>query len=501
MPLTRDNFLVTGKDGEFDGTSQADMDAMFAAMQGKSRVVVHFHGGLVNLQGGMDAATRLWADYDAAGAFPVFFVWKSGLLEIVPRNLTEIFGEDIFKILLKWVLKFAKGKIVQADGMKGLAVPLPTEIEIHTELMKAEAGKEPYEGIGSDSVSDLTASERQQFELSLVNDQDFQATVQAIADATLDHAESLEGARGIPLRTRKSVRTLMSPAVVDEIQADVRQRNAEGSRGLFSSAVAVKRALEVLAHVIKRFQSHRDHGLYPTVVEEILRMFYVANIGGSVWQAMKQETLDSFKPGATPLRGGDYFLRKLGAVLGQPGPRPAITLVGHSTGAVFIDNFLEAVDARKKAGTLPADFVIDRVLFLAPACTYAHFAATLRKYGGLIKEFRLFAMSDDRETRDVMLPVIYPRSLLYFVSGLMERDGDGQIAFDEPIVGMQRYAVSPIYDNDADVREVRAFLNGGTTRAVWSPNSGTAGAECDAFHHGDLDNDGPTIASLRFLIH
>ncbi len=28
-----------------------------------------------------------------------------------------------------------------------------------------------------------------------------------------------------------------------------------------------------------------DHGVYPTVVEELLRELYVANVGGAVWAA------------------------------------------------------------------------------------------------------------------------------------------------------------------------------------------------------------------------
>jgi hypothetical protein len=75
--------------------------------------------------------------------------------------------------------------------------------------------------------------------------------------------------------------------VLDELAA-----TDEGARGLVGAIALAKKAVEVLAHVIRRFRGGTDHGVYPTVLEELLREFYLANVGGALWATIKRETLD-----------------------------------------------------------------------------------------------------------------------------------------------------------------------------------------------------------------
>ena len=42
-------------------------------------------------------------------------------------------------------------------------------------------------------------------------------------------------------------------------------------------------------------------------------------------------------------------------------------------------------------------------------------------------------MTDELEQADRLIPVIYPHSLLYFVSGVLEDEAD------KPLLGMERY--------------------------------------------------------------
>src|SRR5262245_3868704 len=112
MPLQKIYYINTGKDGALDGTTEIDIDKIFEILATQEKVVLHFHGGLVSRTAGMEGAERLRLEcYDGSGAHPVFFVWESGLIETVRHNLSEIFGEDIFKILLKWLLKYAAAKL------------------------------------------------------------------------------------------------------------------------------------------------------------------------------------------------------------------------------------------------------------------------------------------------------------------------------------------------------------------------------------------------------
>src|SRR5690606_32961914 len=97
--------------------------------------------------------------------------------------------------------------------------------------------------------------------------------------------------------------------------------------------------------------------------------------------------------------------------------QPRITLVGHSTGAIYICNLLKAA-----AQHVP-DLHFD-VIFEAPAVTHALLAETAAEHASRVRKFRQFAMGDEREIGDTLVPVIYRSSLLYFVSGMLEHEPD-----------------------------------------------------------------------------
>lgn len=505
MALSKLHYINTGKDGVLDHTSPDDVDRLFEELKTKDKIALHFHGGLVSEQSGMAAAERLLRDcYDPAGVHSVFFVWESGLLEVLKHNMSEIFGEDMFKILLKWVLKFAVGKIVGADGSKGPGVHTVDDMEVYAELSKKEQNIEPFNTLSVPSaVSEVTPDERASFEAALENDNDFQETVIAIANSLVPETKSV-GEKGITLRTRRSIRTLMSPAVVEQLKTEVEQDQAKGAKGIFATASMIKAAADIFVRVFDRFRSHRDHGIYPTVVEEILRQFYVANVGTAIWSAMKKETADTFDEvnSGTP-RGGWYFLKKLQELLAV-GRKPEISLVGHSTGAVFINNLIAKAHEMQSNGVdaLPADFVFKNVVFLAPACTFEHFLASATKHRQLFKNFRMFTMTDEAESHDVLVPFAYTRSLLYLISGILEPAPDNMVDFDKPIVGMQRYYDHPDTYKFTEVATARTFLQNNANSLVWSPvrSDPGQGLYSTALKHGDFDDDENTLASVRYIL-
>ena len=169
--------------------------------------------------------------------------------------------------------------------------------------------------------------------------------------------------------------------------------------------------------------------MYITISEEVLRDLYVDKLGGLLWNQMKKDTGDAF---LQTTAGGALLLQQLAVMAAETPARvfDRITLVGHSTGAVFICNLLD------KAAELLPDYQFD-VIFLAPAVTHERFASTLSANAGTIRHFRQFAMTDVLEGRDSIVPIVYPHSLLYFVSGLLEWSADADALIDEPLVGME----------------------------------------------------------------
>jgi hypothetical protein len=496
-PALEQHVVLTGADGELR-TEREAVDAMLAAIGKRGRGVIHFHGGLVSEERGLATAKSLLPVYTGAGAYPVFFVWRSGLTEIATGTLLkDIADEAVFKQLLKRLLRFAAGKVAADVGTKSVGgTAMPSEMRTDEELRKRDTGEEPFADLEpADEPAALTPADEQTLELELGTDYELQAALRTALsqDATAQEART----KGLqPAVDAEARPTMMDPAALEELREGA---PGEAAKGLVSTTALVAKAVRVLTRVIMRFRSHRDHGLYPTVVEEILREFYLATAGAAVWQAMKKETLDTFAPGQAS-RGGAYFLSRLGELL-RSEPRPQITLVGHSTGAVFINNLMEAVEARRKdpGEPFPADFRFRHVIFLAPACTFTDFARVVPRWEDLWDDFRMFTMTDDAERHDALVPVVYPRSLLYFVSGVLERDAEGKGETAKPIVGLARYYEATLTGAPEEVEEVRRYVDG-ADRVVWSPADGGPGLSSGALSHGAFDEDEQVRASLRAII-
>lgn len=495
-----DHVILTQADGALRGMDVDAVNRIVDAAAASERVVLHFHGGLVSEQRGREIAESLFPVYRDAGAYPIFFVWRSGLIEILRGHLGAIAGEDAFKALTKLVLKFAVGKVLGAEDAKGPVpsgrIAVPGERELVNQLARRESHQEPFADVDVDtSVPELTAAEERNIEQQLRNDPQLRAVSRAITEATLP-ASQREGAKSATDVHRASENTLMSPHIVDELQEDA---PLPGQKGAGTALVLARHGVRVVRKVIGRFRSGRDHGVYPTVVEEILREFYVANAGGRIWAKMKEETSDTFAV-ATPARGGATFMQRLGGAL-RGGARPEISLVGHSTGAVFINNLLGHVEQMRgdPDEPLPDDFRFHAIAFLAPACTFTDFAPVLDRRDDLWRHFRMFTMTDAAESKDGLVPLVYPRSLLYFVSGLLETGPDGKGEAGKPLVGLARCFDRVRDDDPPDVKAVRDWIRGDEL-VVWSPADGGPGFTASALSHGEFDDDEKVRASLKVLI-
>lgn len=492
------HIIETAPDGSLK-TPERQLEAIVAGLSGQSRIVLHFHGGLVSAAAGRRIAQSLEPTYSGSGAYPVFFVWHSGLLEVVQGNLKKIVAEDAFRLLEKWVTKFALGKVLQEPGSRGLTIAAPSDHEVLTELAQRRVGTEPYEDLAlPDTVTELNPQEEGEIIQAVASDREARAVTVSIVDAVFEEDE-VATSRGIEVVRRRSSATLMSPEVVAEFEQQA-IAEGEGQKGLISAALLARKAAHVLLKVVQRFRHHSDHGFYPTILEEILREFYLGNVGAHIWAAMKQETEDTFGAGR-PTRGGRYFMSSLGELL-RAGQQPEVTLVGHSTGAVYIDNLLRHVEQMRQdpAEALPKNFRFKNIVFLAPACTFEDFGSTIQNHDQLFERFRMFTMSDEAERKDWLLSFVYPRSLLYFISGVLETESDGSSSAAKPLVGLNRYYGAG-EDREAEALIAgREFLGEDKTRVVWSPGSSGEGFASGALHHGDFDNDPQVRASLAYLI-
>ena len=72
------------------------------------------------------------------------------------------------------------------------------------------------------------------------------------------------------------------------------------TRDLATILTVVRYAARIVLSVVKRYKYKRDHGLYTTAVEEILRTLYFEAPAFTVWKTMKKHTAATRELGIAP---------------------------------------------------------------------------------------------------------------------------------------------------------------------------------------------------------
>jgi hypothetical protein len=492
--LDKHYYVNVGKGGtfapsgnaQFDTTAE-DIDTIFQALKvaNQKRLLIYFHGGLVNAADGMATAERIFRYASSQNntsnhSHPVSFVWETGLLETIQQNVTSVGNSAFFKKLLIKIIKVAGRKLgldlKKVDGVSSKGVGALNEEQIREELKKAS----PFEDV-------------------IVNSGKRSASVVA-AEATPDNTIHFENVLAPEVAAEIEEEIADDPQLMQlamQERAFIKEAEAaEGSKGFITMAALIKAAVKITIRVIRRFLKKRDHGFYPTIIEEIFREIYIAEIGTWLWSQMKNKAKamwaeDQFTDDVEHWHAGTYFLKKMVKYREQHGEL-TIDLLGHSAGSIAICELLEAVAKRQ----IPLTF--RNIVFMAPACRCELFSETVLRYQNLYHAFRCFTMQDRLECKDHLVPILYPRSLLYFISGVLEENSD-----DAYILGLERHIDGrKPYRNDDLLRHISTFVKENDRMVYAITEDGSLQGFCStARHHGDFDNDGePTLDSIFYLV-
>lgn len=505
-----------GKIGRGTDTSAKDIDNLLELFltSGSGKLVIHFHGGLVKKATGLATAKRLH-DFYVTDAFPIFYVWESGVWETIRNNLRELADEPVFKQLVRKLLQYTLERLSGQSGGRSI---LPGSIDVQevTEVVNnfwISPSKDtipyrdfqPKEDDAGTRSANLFINEGD-IQADLESDDDFRRALGTLPDLK----SSTRSAMGVS--AQEEHRTTFSETLAIQLSDD------PGIRGIISWFKVASLVTRILKAVLKRYLEGRDHGLYATVVEEIARG---VKLGGSglnewgqalQWNRMKKDVSDAFGSDVDRYAGTALIERLRRAI--EAGERiDRITLIGHSTGAIYIAEWLEAA-----ADAINVKF---DVVFLAPAITYERFAKCLAKSSDRIRSFRSFAMIDDLERDDQiwgddtelgesadLRRFVYPSSLLYLVSGILEsdigEDGSSIDSPDKPLLGMERfYAITKVYkaSDFPEVQEVRNWLKQQPNSLVWSITKDQSdGLNSACIDHGAFDDDQETLASVRVIL-
>lgn len=423
-------------------------------------------------------AARLAPVYEAAGACPFFVDWQANPIEAVVDNLAAIAGEGLYRAIVKRAVKCARAKIAACQSTGGGPGPGIDDGEVETELDRLRGGDEPYAWLHADlpAAAVLSATEEERYRRELAQDPDFD---RAVSEIVAMAARTDQGPAGWDYYEIAH----LAPDVV----ADVRHGIPDAApAGMLLPGRLVTGALAILRRTIRRFATGRGHGVYPTVVEEVLREFYAAAVLKPLWAIVKQRALGAFGSDG----GASIFMAEL-ARQEPPEWRPRVTLVAHGAGSIAACHWLRAA-AGQAADTARVDLVL-----LAPACTTALMAATIAHAGSRIGGIRQFGLSDAVECRDALVPGVYPRSLLYLVSGVLEAEAD------TPLLGMERFFRDPRRQIDADrapLAAVESFFADRQSPLVWSVADEGGGGASAAGRHDGFDRDAATLASVSHLL-
>jgi hypothetical protein len=496
MDITRDHIVHSraGRLGAEGVSTLADLQRILkqaADAAHPAGLAIHFHGGLVKKQSAAEIAGRLAPAYAEAGAYPLFYIWESGLIETLRNNLADIARDSVFQELVKkaaeWVLKQMGSDVVTRGS--GAAVNADKLREEFDEWFAGTAAEPPVTLGAPRSTGyktraavpdedDLAAG----IEAELDNDERFQEVMAGLYVASGRGTQAITRS-GAPAAAH--VDSLVDKKALDEMFP---QAGSGATRGVLAWFKVAKFVAKIVVNVVKRHLSDRDHGGYTTIVEEVLRAAYLDKVGEVIWRSMKKDTADAFGP--DPDCVGTATLRQLAGLAAAGKSFPKITLIGHSTGAIYIDHWLE------HAATVLPGAAFD-VILLAPANRCDDFAAILGKRPGSVRNFRMFAMKDEVEQQDRLVPIVYPRSLLYLVSGVLEGEPD------VPIMGMQRFiALQETFGQDKfpGVYGVRDWFGKMASRTVWSLDERVSGLGSKAGKHGEFDNEEATIASVKWIL-
>jgi hypothetical protein len=480
-PLT---YLNVGKGGCLNGVLGTDTQAIdkilaHLATTEVTKVVLHFHGGLVNSEAGELTATSMVPLYQSAGSHPVVFIWETGFLDTIKKNITEIHSTTLFKKVLSYA--------VQQLG-KRLRIPIPGRGEGQAESLATielkivtPGGLATYEEGARGGGDTLTEANVDDMRLNVQEELTFQLENDLSRDAALK--EVLE---------EDAVETpLLDPSKVTD------SRGPEG-RGVLSVAKLAFAIAQVVYRTAKRYLQKREHGFGPTVVEEILRELYLANIGAWVWGGMKsvgeQMWLANDGLTGTAVHGGRYLLDGI-VKLQETKPSLVIDLVGHSAGSIAICHLLQAASA--------ANFglKIRKVVLMAPACTSELFLNEIVRKPNRYSECWFFTMNDNYEQQNHLVEIVYERSLLYLISGILESSG-----VDVPVAGMMRFLSGSAPFAQPEMTEIKQFLfSSGPQRTILSLSNTIApsaplGLRSNSSRHQDFNTDSDTRQSLAAIL-
>lgn len=479
MTLSPLHYLnAAAEEGRFQRKSKypsdpAQVDALIHHLENNkvTKLTLHFHGGLVSEERGLEVAANMAPVYEGI-SHSLGIAWGSGFMETLIERLDLLEKTDLFRELRKIVLRKVLEEIGIQDGSRGYFI---ADDALLADEMNSAQPFAHFDQQARQAVEHWDA-------LTL-------ATTEAKISADL--TSEIDEYHVVVLTVKKQGPD--DPYYQkDHLIPDT--ESVTGEKGIITVKLVLPLA-KVIIRVITRFWEKTDHGIVPTILEELMREFYLADLGEQLWLGMKEKAAALWTSNAglpeQDWRAGRYLLDAL-MKHKEKYPNFEINLVGHSAGSIVICHLLKCLE-ENYLNLLP----VKNIIFLAPACRTDLFASEVMEKPQRYNRFRMFTMEDAYEKKD-NCGRVYGNSLLYLVAGVFELETHASI------LGLIRQlSDSKPYQQDKLLQTVRAFIyESGKERLVTSPTDDHApqGFRCRAFKHGGFDEEMETRTSLAFIV-
>ncbi|PCJ96300.1 MAG: hypothetical protein COA50_07590 [Flavobacteriaceae bacterium] len=415
-------------------------------IEGKDKVILYFHGGLSS------------DNYMKTKLGPL-------LIETIlnPKNLdnddfkthsvfmqynASPFQGDYLKELVKKLANEVSWKMIAVFIAKKLNIPIPEDNELSfKELISPE-------GV---NISALELLKNLNFDTTLFKTIDDEDVIIESSDPDEKHIEkNLHDILENDLSINK-----------DELLKIEKELSNNFDQDSEKAAVLWIKSSLLIYRIVKRFVLGTDHGIYSTTIEELSRikianLIAVGDLAQAHYNMIYNHSEEIWKN-----ENGIHFLSKLNELCKKRKKKEKvllIDLISHSAGSIPICYLLDVL----KLKDYP-EIKINNILPIVPAVRLKLFENQIvTSKEKPFKMFRMFLLDDFSETEDKVIPFIYERSLLYFVSGvaeLIESKGDMTILGmhryikDEKPYNKKRYNKKDYKDIYGDLKKCRDFLN------------------------------------------
>lgn len=427
------------------------------------RILVHIHGGLVPPDRATSVSARLHALAATHGVVPVSLHWHTSFEETFLDEIKRLRSLSVFERLHTLATDSSLRWLASSSGGKGCPFPA-TDEDLATARREPEFGSPTW----LDSMALRHAGQ-----------------VDAVLETARVAGERYLWAAWERISEDDPTGDEFYPDLESLSECELTSEALPRGKGAIAS-VLIGACARITSRVLRRVLRATHHGWRETLVEETLREVGAGAIGTMLWDNMKTRAQEFFTPSSSARSSGIAVLQALAKVRASR-PGATIDVCGHSAGCIMQCHLHTAAQNM----TLATRYAF----LLAPACRSTLFEQTILRSPP--NHIFLVAMHDDREVRDALLPLVYERSLLYLVSGLLEREPA------MPILGLARYLAPSRAVSDVAISRVAAAFSGGCGLAtlVLSPTSDQTvnSIRSLSVSHGGFHDDGVTLESVIAL--